>query len=80
MLVYRKSKSMIKLGIYEPYKGKKYEVLGIATHSETMEKLVVYKALYGKRRLWIRPKEMFEEKIEVNGKKLPRFRYLKNEK
>ena len=65
----------LKLGIYEHYKGNRYEVLGIARHSETMEELVVYRALYGEYGLWVRPLLMFQEDVEVEGKKVPRFRY-----
>ena len=73
----------IKLGKYQHYKGKLYEVIGIARHSETLEEFVVYRALYnikkyGKDSLWIRPKSMFLEKVEINGKKIPRFKYLRN--
>jgi hypothetical protein len=66
----------IKLGRYEHYKGNQYEVIGTARHSETLEYLVVYKALYGKRELWVRPLEMFTETVEVVGKILPRFKYI----
>ncbi len=70
----------IKLGKYRHYKGKEYEVIGVARHSETLEELVVYKALYtsefGKNSLWVRPKKMFLETVEVDGKKVPRFKYL----
>lgn len=67
----------IKLGKYRHFKGKLYELIGVARHSETLEEYVVYKALYeseefGKDALWIRPKKMFLE--EVNGKK--RFEFL----
>jgi len=72
---------MIKLGKYQHYKGKFYEVIGVARHSETLEEMVVYRALYnskefGKNALWVRPKKMFLEKIMVDGKKMPRFRYV----
>lgn len=67
---------MITLGKYEHYKGKQYEVIGIAKHSETLEEVVVYKALYGERGLWVRPLKMFLEEVEVNGKKMPRFKYI----
>jgi len=72
----------IKLGKYKHYKGKFYEVLGTALHSETLEELVVYKALYsskrfGKNALWVRPKKIFLKKISVDGKKVPCFRYVK---
>ncbi len=62
----------LKLGIYEHYKGKKYRVIGVAKHSETLEDMVVYEALYGNdlSKLWVRPLKMFLEEVEVNGKKL----------
>jgi len=68
----------MKTGIYEHYKGKKYKVIGVAKHSETLEDLVVYESLYDNKtsKLWVRPISMFDEKVEVNGKKVPRFRYL----
>ncbi|MDD4477122.1 MAG: DUF1653 domain-containing protein [Patescibacteria group bacterium] len=68
--------NILKFGKYRHYKGKEYEVIGIAKHSETLEKLVVYKALCGDRDLWARPLKMFIEKIEINGKKIPRFEYV----
>jgi hypothetical protein len=67
---------MIKIGKYEHYKGKQYEVLGIAKHSETLEEFVVYKALYGEGQFWVRPVRMFLEEVESDGKKVPRFKYL----
>lgn len=67
---------MIKLGIYEHYKGNRYQAIGIANHSETLEKMVVYKALYGEGEFWVRPLSMWEELVEVNGKQVPRFRYI----
>jgi hypothetical protein len=68
--------NLIKIGKYEHYKGKQYEVLGIAKHSETLEEFVVYKALYGGGELWIRPIKMFSEEVEVNDKKVKRFKYI----
>ncbi len=67
-----------KLGKYRHYKGKEYEVIGFAKHSETLEELVVYKALYQPEgeNLWVRPKKMFFEEIEIEGIKKPRFEYL----
>lgn len=60
-------------GIYRHYKGQRYRVLGTAQHSETMEPLVVYQALYGDFGLWVRPATMFCETIELDGEPLPRF-------
>jgi len=68
---------MLKLGKYKHYKGKEYQVVGVAKQSETLEKMVVYKALYGKKELWVRPLKMFCEKVEIGGKKVPRFKRLK---
>ena len=71
----------MKLGKYQYYKGKFYQVIGIARYSETLEELVVYQALYnsaefGNQALWVRPKKMFLEEVEVNGKNVPRFRFI----
>lgn len=65
-------------GIYRHYKGNEYEVIGIGHHSETLEEVVIYRALYtsteyGKNALWVRPAKMFFETVEINGEKLPRF-------
>lgn len=67
-----------KLGKYKHYKGKEYEVIGIARHSETLEELVVYKALYQKEgeNLWVRPLKMFIEEVEIEGRKIKRFEYI----
>ncbi|MBW2969642.1 DUF1653 domain-containing protein [Candidatus Woesearchaeota archaeon] len=64
----------VKPGKYKHYKGNEYEVIGTAKHSETLEELVVYKALYGEGQIWVRPKKMFLEEVEVNGQKVPRFK------
>ena len=71
----------IKLGEYEhSKKGTQYEVIGVARHSETLEEMVVYKALYqsefGEGALWVRPAKMFLETVEVGGRMVPRFKYL----
>lgn len=67
---------MIPPGRYRHYKGQDYEVLGCATHSETEEVFVVYRALYGERGLWVRPKAMFTEEVTVDGRRVPRFRRI----
>ena len=69
---------MIKLGKYKHYKGKYYQVIGFARHSETLEELVIYKALYQTEggNLWVRPVIMFIEEVEIEGKKIPRFEYV----
>ena len=61
------------LGTYRHYKGKEYEVIGIAQQSETLEEMVVYRALYGEGQLWVRPLRMFLETVEVDGEFVPRF-------
>jgi hypothetical protein len=66
----------IPIGRYRHYKGNEYEVIGVARHSETLEELVVYRASYGDHGLWVRPRAMFEEMIEVNGQRVPRFEYV----
>lgn len=63
----------IQPGIYRHYKGKQYHVIGEATHSETMETMVVYRALYGEYKLWVRPSAMFSETVRVEGKEVSRF-------
>ncbi|MEI7620271.1 MAG: DUF1653 domain-containing protein [Candidatus Falkowbacteria bacterium] len=67
---------MLKLGKYQHYKGGVYEVIGVATHSETMEEMVVYKALYDDGKLWTRPLNIFLEDVYIEGEKKPRFIYL----
>ena len=68
---------LIKPGIYTHYKGSEYEVIDIATHSETEEKLVVYRTLYGKFDLWVRPLAMFTELVLVDNQQIPRFRWTR---
>ena len=66
----------VKLGKYRHFKGGEYEVLGVATHSETMEPLVVYRALYGEGSLWARPLSMFLNTVTRDGNTVPRFTYI----
>ena len=69
----------IKLGRYRHFKGNEYEVIGIAKHSETLEEMVVYRALYDEGGLWVRPANMWNEVIERDGKKFKRFTYIDEE-
>ncbi|OZG73829.1 hypothetical protein BTA51_08500 [Hahella sp. CCB-MM4] len=66
----------IKTGIYQHYKGGRYQVYGVARHSETEEPLVVYRPLYGERALWARPLSMFSETVEIDGIPTPRFELI----
>jgi len=68
----------IKLGRYRHYKNKDYRVLAVVKHSETLQDLVLYECLHDNPRskLWVRPKEMFFGEVEIDGKKVKRFRYL----
>ena len=66
----------IKPGKYRHFKGKEYEVIGIASHSETLEPMVVYKALYGKYGLWVRPASMWTEIVETADYTGPRFQHI----
>ena len=65
-------------GIYRHYKGNNYKLLAVATHSETLEKMAVYQALYGERGIWVRPLAMFMETIEKDGQSLKRFDLIEN--
>jgi hypothetical protein len=76
----------IKRGVYRHYKGNPYKVLGVAMHSETAEKMVIYQALYdcpdledeyGARPYFVRPYNLFLETVKINGKEVPRFKYIK---
>ena len=67
----------IKKGIYRHYKGNEYEVLGVASHSEDLSPMVVYRALYGERALWVRPATMWNETVEKDGETFLRFTYIR---
>jgi len=60
-------------GRYRHYKGRDYDVVGVARHSETLEAVVVYRPLYGEGALWVRPYAMFVETVVVDGREVPRF-------
>ena len=66
----------IKTGRYRHFKGNEYRVLGMARHSETMEEMVVYQALYGEQGIWVRPAHMWNETVERDGYCGPRFAYI----
>lgn len=66
----------LKPGIYKHFKGNKYRLIGIAHHSETMEPMVIYQALYGEKGLWVRPATMWTEYIERDNYSGPRFQYI----
>jgi len=68
----------IPTGRYRHYKGNEYTVLGTARHSETLEEHVVYRQEYGEHGLWVRPRQMFEETVPVNGQEVPRFQRLES--
>ena len=66
----------IKAGLWRHFKGNEYEVLYLARHSETLEELVVYRALYGEGGVWVRPASMWNEVVERDGQRFVRFTYL----
>ncbi len=70
--------SEIKVGKYRHFKGNEYEVIALATHSETGERMVVYRALYGGG-VWVRPADMWNESVERDGKTYKRFTYIGEE-
>lgn len=70
------AQSIIVGSLYEHYKGLRYKIIAVARHSETLEELVVYQALYGEGGIWVRPLTMFLENIEINGQLQPRFKLV----
>ncbi len=66
----------LKVGRYRHFKGNEYEVLTVATHSETLEPMVVYRALYGDGGVWVRPLSMWQETVERGGTRQERFTYI----
>lgn len=71
-----RAKSIAVGSIYEHYKGHRYKIFALARHSETLEELVVYQALYNGSDIWVRPLCMFLENVMVNGQSLPRFKLV----
>jgi len=71
---------IIKPGLYQHYKGNQYEVIDTVRHSETEETLVLYRALYGERGLWVRPLAMFTESVNIDGLCMPRFEFISESK
>lgn len=65
--------ALVEKGRYRHFKGNEYEVVDTAKNSETLEEMVIYRALYGERELWVRPASMWNEIIERDGKKIRRF-------
>lgn len=72
-------KELVINGIYRHYKGNEYKVISVAKHSETLEEMVVYRALYGEMGLWVRPKTMFLESINKDGKEIERFSFIRKD-
>ena len=68
----------LKPGIYRHFKGNLYELIGVAKHSETLEPMVVYRALYGEGGLWVRPAHMWSEQVDRDDYHGPRFIFVKN--
>ena len=76
---YSKENAPISPGVYRHYKGNFYEVMGFASHSETLEDMVIYKALYGEMKTWVRPLSMWSELVDVEGGKVSRFSAVASE-
>jgi hypothetical protein len=70
----------MKPGIYKHYKGKLYEVIGIGKHTETLEEVVLYRALYDNHDLWVRPLSMFCESVTIDTITMPRFQYVQEQR
>lgn len=76
IMLTREGAQTLRPGRYRHFKGKEYELLFLATHSETLEPMVVYRALYGERGIWVRPAAMWDEEIERDGRTVRRFTYI----
>jgi len=75
----KQGRTQVKTGRYRHYKGNEYTVIDVARHSESLEEMVVYRQEYGEKGLWVRPKKMFQETVEIDGKTLPRFELIEGE-
>jgi hypothetical protein len=67
----------MQLGLYQHYSGKFYQVIGVCRHSESLEEMIVYRALYGDYALWVRPKDIFFSMILQDNQQVPRFKFIK---
>lgn len=76
----KKQSKLIIGGLYKHYKGNRYKAHGVVKHSETLEELVLYETLYENKlgKMWVRPKDMFLEYIQVDGQEVPRFELLED--
>ncbi|MFO6424943.1 DUF1653 domain-containing protein [Motilimonas sp. KMU-193] len=72
-------KPTLRQGIYQHYKGNRYQVIDLVIHSETEEWLVLYRPLYGAGELWVRPYDMFVENVTIAGEEVPRFEFIQAE-
>ena len=72
-----KKEALVQKGIYRHFKGKEYLLIEIVTHSETLEKMIVYQALYGDFSYWVRPYDLFIEKVLVEGERVSRFEFVR---
>ena len=68
----------VKKGIYQHYQGNLYQVIGVGRHCETLEEMVIYQALTNDYGIWVRPRQLFEEKVNYQGQEYPRFRYIQS--
>ena len=75
-IAYEEARERISVGRWRHFKGNEYEVIGIAKHSETLEPMVIYRALYGEGELWVRPAHMWNETVERDGTVYRRFTYV----
>ena len=71
--------STFRPGTYRHFKGNEYRLIGVARHSETLEEMVVYQALYGEGGIWVRPASMWNEAVEHQGQTVPRFQLIRKE-